>query len=344
MGGWIVTTTSYLLRRLGWSILVLVGLSITIFVIARVVPGDPARMALGPRAPEEVVQQLREEMHLDRPLYIQYLYWIKGAVRGDFGYSLMTKRPVMDDLKQFAPNTIELVVMAGLLESTLGLLLGIIGAMNANRAVDTSIRVMGYVFVATPSFVVAVFLLLVFGFWWPILPAIGGRLSPSIALHRITGFVTLDALMQGNLRAFGDALAHLILPALALAVGGMAQEARITRAAMLDNMGKDYVSALTAQGVPRRVVMSKYLLRPSVIPTVSIMGLDFASLFGNAFLVELVFTWPGLSRYGIMSMLRKDLNAICAVVLFMGLVFVVMNLVVDIVVSLLDPRIRLGAK
>ena len=169
-------------------------------------------------------------------------------------------------------------------------------------------------------------------------------MSPSITLQSITGFVTVDALLQGNFRALGDALAHLILPAMALALGGMAQEARITRAAMLDNMGKDYVSALTAQGVPRRVVMSKYLLRPSVIPTVSIMGLDFASLFGNAFLVELVFTWPGLSRYGIMSMLRKDLNAICAVVLFMGLVFVVMNLVVDVVVSLLDPRIRLGAK
>jgi peptide/nickel transport system permease protein len=334
----------FLLQRLAWSLVVLLGLSIIIFVIARVVPGDPARMALGPRAPEEVVQRLRNEMHLNEPLHIQYAYWIKGAVQGDFGRSLMTKRPVTMDLREFLPNTIELVLFAGILQALMGLLLGITGATHSERWPDIVIRVLGYIGVATPSFVFAVFLLLIFGYWWPLLPTIGGRISPGLQVHTLTGLLTLDSLLTGNFRAFYDTMAHMALPAIALAIGGMAQEARITRSSMLDNMGKDYVLMMRAQGVPRRLIMSRYLLKPSVIPTVSIMGLDFASLFGNAFLVELVFNWPGLSRYGIMSMLRKDLNATCAVVLVIGAVFIATNIVVDLVVSFLDPRIRLGAQ
>ena len=334
----------FLLQRLAWSLVVLLGLSIIIFLIARVVPGDPARMALGPRAPEEVVQRLRQEMHLDKPLHIQYAYWIKGAVQGDFGRSLMTKRPVTMDLLDFLPNTIELVVFAGIVQALMGLLLGIVGAMHSDRWPDILIRILGYIGVATPSFVFAVFLLLIFGYWWPLLPTIGGRLSPGLHVHSLTGLLTLDSLLTGNFRAFYDSMAHLALPAISLAIGGMAQEARITRSSMLDNMGKDYVLQARAQGVPRRLIMSRYLLKPSVIPTVSIMGLDFAALFGNAFLVELVFNWPGLSRYGIMSMLRKDLNATCAVVLVIGAVFILTNIVVDVVVSFLDPRIRLGAQ
>jgi peptide/nickel transport system permease protein len=154
--------------------------------------------------------------------------------------------------------------------------------------------------------------------------------------------MTVDSLLAGNLTAFFDALWHLILPGVALAMGGLAQEARITRATMSDNLTKDYIASARSLGIPERVIMNKFLLKPSLIPTISILGLDFAGTMSNAFLVELIFIWPGMSRYGINAMLRKDLNAIAAVILILGLVFVVVNILVDIVVAQLDPRIRLA--
>jgi peptide/nickel transport system permease protein len=328
------------LKRLAWSIVVLFGLSLVIFMIVRIVPGDPARMALGARASEETVQMYREEMHLNEPLYVQYTYWIKGVVQGDLGMSISTKRPVTTDIKEFAPATIELVFFAGFLQIVFGLILGVFGAMYSNRWPDTLIRIVGYIGVATPAFVVAVLLLLIFGYWIPILPAIGGRLSPNIAVTSITGMVTLDALLTGNVAGFIDGLFHVILPAVALSLGSMMQESRITRSSMLSNMDKDYIAMITSQGVPNSIIKWNFLLKPSVIPTVSIIGLDFAALFGNAFLVEQIFNWPGLSWYGLNAMLAKDINATCAVVLFMGVVFVLMNIIVDIVVSFLDPRLQ----
>ena len=329
-----------IIKRLSWAVVVLLGLSIVIFSLLRVIPGDPARMALGPRATEDIIEQYREVNHLNDPLPIQYLFWLEGVLHGDFGTSTITHRPVTKDLADFAPATIELVIFAGIPPIFFALLLGIIGAKYNNRWPDYLIRFIGYICVATPAFVIAVFLLLVFGYWLPFLPSIGGQLSPQFVVQEITGLKILDALLGGQIAAAWDGFLHIILPATALAVGHMMQEARITRSSMLDNMGKDYITMITSQGVPSNVINRKYLLRPSVIPTVSIMGLDFASLFGNAFLVEQIFNWPGLSRYGINAMLQKDINATCAVVLVLGLVFVISNIIVDIIVMFLDPRMR----
>jgi len=183
----------------------------------------------------------------------------------------------------------------------------------------------------------------VFGYvldWFPTM----GRLSVSLSRPPVvTGLMTVDALLAGDLAVFWDAVRHLVLPATALAMGVIAQEARITRATMSDNLTKDYISAERALGVPERVIMGKFLLKPSLIPTISILGLDFAATMGNAFLVELIFVWPGLSRYGINAMLRKDLNAIAAVIMVLGVVFILVNILVDVVVAQLDPRIRLSA-
>lgn len=334
--------TSFLLRRLLYSIFVLVGLSVLIFLIARIVPGDPARMALGARAPEEVVQQLRQQMNLDQPFHIQYFAWLSGVARGDLGESLWTRRPVLEDVMEFLPATMELALFAGVLMAVFGILLGALSARYANSWIDNCVRLLSYMGVVTPAFVFAILFVLIFGYAWPIFPTVG-RLSESIvAPPTVTGFVTIDSLLAGNLEALGDALRHLVLPALALAMGGLAQEARITRSAMTDNLNKDYIAAEIAQGIPDRVIMLKYLLKPSLIPTVSVLGLDFASLLANAFLVELIFNWPGISRYGINVMLHKDLNAISAVIMIMGLLFVVVNIITDIVVAFLDPRIRLG--
>lgn len=334
----------FLLKRLGYSIFVLIGLSILVFIIARVMPGDPARLALGPRAAQWAVDQLRERMYLDKPLYVQYVYWVRDALHGDFGESLFTRREVSHDIKEFLPGTIELALFSGTIMAVFGIFFGAISARYSNTWIDNVVRMGSYIGVVTPSFVFAVLFLLAFGYVLHILPSFG-RLSAGVAKPPvITGLIVFDGLITGHFAAIGDALLHLIMPGVALALGGMSQEARITRSAMSDNLKKDYIAAERAQGIPERVINLRYLLKPSLIPTVSILGLDFAALLANAFIVELIFNWPGMSRYGINAMLRKDLNAIIAVIMVMGVVFIIVNIIVDIVVGLLDPRIRLGAE
>jgi len=334
----------FLGKRLALSLFVLFGLSILIFTISRVLPGDPVRMALGSRAPQWAVDNLREQMHLNDPLYAQYYYWLAGAVRGDLGQSLFTRRAVSEDVREFLPATMELALFAGVSMAIFGILLGAVSGRYSNTWIDNSVRIFSYIGIVTPSFVFAILFLLLFGYLLNVLPTMG-RLSPWIARPPvITGMVSLDALLSGNFAAFGDAIRHLILPAVSLALGGMAQEARITRSTISDNLRKDYIASAKGFGVPDRLIMFKYLLKPSLIPTVSILGLDFASLIGNAFLVELIFNWPGFSRYGIHAMLNKDLNAVSAVVMVLGVVFIIVNILVDLIVAWLDPRIRLGAE
>jgi peptide/nickel transport system permease protein len=333
---------SFLGRRAVHSIFVLWGLSVVIFVISRIMPGDPARMAVGARAPQWVVDDLREQMHLDEPLITQYYYWLRDALHGDFGISLVTRRPVADDVREFFPATLELVLFAGLIMGAGGILLGTFSARHKDQWADNVVRVISYLGVVTPAFVFAILFLLLFGMTLEWMPTMG-RLSPDITRPpQVTGFMTIDTLLAGDVNAFFDSLWHLILPALALALGALAQEARITRSTMSDNLTKDYVASGRSLGIPENVMMNRFLLKPSLIPTISILGLDFAATMGNAFLVEMIFIWPGLSRYGINAMLRKDLNAIAAVILILGIVFIVVNIIVDIVVARLDPRIRLA--
>ncbi|MGA2546260.1 MAG: ABC transporter permease [Rectinemataceae bacterium] len=333
----------FIVRRLIYSIFVLLGLSIVIFIIARIMPGDPARMAVGMQAPQWVVDRLREQMHLDRPLVVQYFYWLRDATHGDFGLSLVTQRPVISDIKEFFPASLELVLCSGLLAAFGGIGLGVISARHKDTWIDSVVRVFSYMGVVTPSFVFAIIFVLLFGWvlhWFPVI----GRLSEQIQAPRvITGLMTIDSLLAGRLDVFVDALRHLVLPALTLAMGSIAQESRITRSSMADNLGKDYIASARALGVSERAVMGRLLLKPSLIPTVSILGLDIASTFSIAFLVELIFNWPGLSRYGLSAMLHKDLNAISAVILVLGAVFAFVNILVDLIVARLDPRIQLNA-
>jgi peptide/nickel transport system permease protein len=318
------------------------GLSVVIFIISRIMPGDPARMAVGARAPQWAVDNLREQMHLDEPLISQYYYWLRDALRGDFGISLVTRRPVAEDVKEFFPATLELALFAGVIMGAGGILLGTLSARHKDKWIDNVVRIISYLGVVTPAFVFAILFLLLFGMTLEWMPTMG-RLSPDITRPPpVTGLMTVDSLLAGDLAAFFDSLWHLVLPALALAMGGLAQEARITRSTMSDNLSKDYIAAERSLGIPENVIMRSFLLKPSLIPTISILGLDFAATLGNAFLVEMIFVWPGLSRYGINAMLRKDLNAIAAVILILGVVFIIVNILVDLVVARLDPRIRLA--
>jgi peptide/nickel transport system permease protein len=339
-----MSMTKFLFRRIIYSIFVLLGLSIVIFIIARIMPGDPARVALGARAPQWVVDRLREHMHLNDSLVVQYGYWLRDAIHGDFGLSLVTQRPVTTDIIEFFPASLELVLFAGLLSAVGGIGLGIVSARYKDTWIDNVVRLFSYTGIVTPSFVFAIFFVLIFGWilnWLPII----GRVSEQVAMPpTITGLVTVDALLAGQFQTFFDAWKHLLLPALALAMGSIAQEARITRSTMADNLSKDYIASARALGVSERDIMNRFLLKPSLIPTVSILGLDIAATFSIAFLVELIFNWPGLARYGMQAMLHKDLNAISAVILVLGAIFIIVNIVVDIIVVQLDPRIRLGGE
>ncbi len=328
-------------KRIFHAFFVIIGLSILIFAVARVMPGKPARMALGPRAPQFAIDNLRKQMRLDEPLHIQYYYWVRDALHGDLGESLVTRRNVLDDIKEMFPASLELAIYSGIFMGLMGVILGTISGWYNNTWIDNIVRVFSYIGVVTPSFVFAIFFMLIFCYGLEIFPTIG-RISPEFEEPtRITGLITIDAILTGNFTLFLDGLKHLFLPALSLSMGGMAQEARITRSSFTNNATKDFIAAERACGFPERTIMFKYLLKPSLIPTVSIYGLDFASTLGNAFLIELIFNWPGLSYYGMNAMLRKDLNAITATILVFGIVFVTVNIIVDFVVEYLDPRIRL---
>ncbi|MEQ3216779.1 ABC transporter permease [Hominifimenecus microfluidus] len=331
----------YVLKRLLQSIIVLLGLSVLIFCIARVIPGDTATMALGSTASEEAKENYREQHHLNDPLPIQYMYWIRDAVQGNFGNSTQTKRAVSDDIADFLPATLELILFAAVLEIVCGIGLGVACARRSGGILDNTIRVTSYLGIATPSYVWAIFFMLIFCFWIPILPTIGRISSGMPKISTITGFYIIDGLLTGNPAVSWDAFKHLIMPGTALALTGIAQSARITRSSMLDNMSKDFVGAEISSGIPMKKVMWQYVLRPSATPSVSIIALDIAAMLGNAFVVEQVFSYPGISKYCLNAILNKDLNAIVGVVMVIGVAFLVVNILVDIISGFLDPRNRL---
>lgn len=325
--------------RLAISLLVLAGVSVLIFAIARVIPGDPARIALGPNATAEQVAKLRSELHLDEPLLTQYGIFVRDLLRGELGMSLYTNRPVTVDIAQFLPATLELVFAAGILMICIGLPLGIISARYRDGAIDNLIRLVSLLGVSAPSFVWAVILMLLFAFFLPLFP-IAGRISTDFDIEFVTGFLLVDTLIAGNLAAFSNALWHLLLPAFALALSGIGQAARLTRANMVETYDRPYIEMARSYGFPEWKIARRYAFRPSLIPSLTIIGLDFAAMLGNAFLVEAIFAWPGLSRYGVAVILRKDLNAIIGTVLIISAAFLIANLIVDLLIAFLNPRIR----
>ena len=328
-----------LAKRLAISLIVLIGVSMLIFAIARIIPGDPARIALGPNATAEQITKLRADLHLDEPVWIQYGFFVRDLSRGDLGTSLYTNRPVIADIAQFLPATLELVIIAGIMMIGLGLPLGILSARYRGGLIDNTIRLISLLGVSAPSFVWAVILMLLFAFYLPIFP-IAGRISDSYAIASVTGFLLIDTVLAGDIRAFGNAWWHVILPAFALALSGIGQAARLTRANMVETYDKPFIEMAQSYGFPEKRIASRYAFKPSLIPSLTIIGLDFAAMLGNAFLVEAIFAWPGLSRYGVAVILRKDLNAIVGTVLVISATFLVANIIVDILTAFINPRIR----
>lgn len=331
----------FLIRRLIHSIFVLLGLSILVFMLARVLPGDPARMALGPFATAEQVEQLHHTMGMDKPLHLQYLTYLAAILHGDFGLSYQTRRNVSLDIPHYLPATVELVAVSIMWIAVIGIPFGILAGRYKDTWFDNVSRVVAFIGVAVPSFVVGLVGQLIFSYVLGILPTTG-RLSLMMpAPPTQTGFLILDSLIAGNFSALGDALKHILLPSIAISLTSIGQIARLTRASVSDILAKDYIEAARTFGIPNLYVTFKYMLKPSFIPSLTILGLTFASSIGNAFVVEAVFGWPGIAKYGVRAILRKDFNAIMGVVLIVGLAFVIVNLLVDIVSAYVDPRIRI---
>ena len=328
-----------LAARLGISVLVLIGVSMLIFAIARVIPGDPARIALGPNATPEQVEKLRGELRLDEPVWKQYGWFLRDLSQGELGQSLYTNRPVTTDIAQFLPATLELIFTAGLMMIGLGLPLGMLAAKHQGGAIDNIVRIISLLGVSAPSFVWAVILMLLFAFYLPLFP-IAGRISTEYDIPAVTGFLLADTLLDGQIAAFVDALRHIALPAFALALSGIGQAARLTRANMAETYERPYIEMARSYGFPEWRIARRYAFKPSLIPSLTIIGLDFAAMLGNAFLVEAIFAWPGLSRYGVAVILRKDLNAIVGTVLIISAAFLIANLIVDVLIALINPRIR----
>jgi ABC-type dipeptide/oligopeptide/nickel transport system permease component len=335
---------AYLLRRALTLLFVLFGLAILIFIIARIVPGDPARIALGPLATATQVSELREEMGLDASFPVQLWSYLSGLAQGDLGKSLLTSRPVMDDIRGALPATFELVLVTIVLQIVVSIPLGVIAAIYRNMWVDNVLRVVSLIGVVTPGFVLAIMLQLIAAHYLGFLP-ITGRLDGGIDFNaNITGLLLIDGALKGRFDVVLDAMRHLLLPAIALSAAGIGQVMRITRTAMIEVASRDFVEATRAYGIPERVVTFRYMLRVASVAPLTILGLEFASLIGNAFIVEFVFSWPGIASYGVRTIMQKDLNAVIGVVLVSGVFFVVANLIIDLVLGLLDPRHRLRAE
>lgn len=332
----------YLVRRLAGGVVSLLGLSVIIFAVSRILPGNPARMALGAMASEEQVQALAQEMGLTKPLLEQYVHYMSGLLSGDLGQSLETKRAVTTDIVQYLPATLELITISMLFTIVFGIPLGVIAAQNKDGAVDHATRLLAFFSVSVPGFFIGVLFQLIFGYmleWLPITGRIASRYGEQVT--STTGFMLVDTLLAGNLAAHINVWLHLLLPALALSLAGMGQVMRITRSSMIDIQDQDFVEAERGFGLPDWLVTYKYTLKNAFIPTLTILGLIYASLLGNAFLIEVVFSWPGLALYGVTAVMNNDFNAVVGVTMTIGVAFVSINFLVDVLLGRVDPRIRL---
>jgi peptide/nickel transport system permease protein len=318
---------------------VLLGVSIVVFFMVRAIPGDPAQIMLGQQATQEQVQQVTESMGLDKPIFVQYGLFLKDAIRGDLGDSIVTGRPVTTELMVRLPATFELVAFAMLIAILVGVPVGVISAVRQYSLLDKTTSVLALTGISMPIFWLAMILVVIFGVNLELLP-FPGRLDPTIGITAITGLVLVDSLLTLNFAGFWDGLLHLIMPALALGTIPMAVIMRMTRSSMLEVMHEDYVRTARAKGVVPWRVVSKHALRNAMLPTITVIGLQVGLLMGGAIITETIFSWPGIGLYAYNSISTRDYASIQGVVLYGALLFVLVNLIVDVLYAILDPRVR----
>ncbi len=330
----------YLLRRLVYVGLMLGGLVVITFVISNVTPADPAALAAGPDATPDMVATLRHEYGLDQPLPEQFLHYVLGLARGQLGRSVQTGDAVRDDLAQYLPATLELVILAMGLACVAGIGAGMLSAVRRNSWFDHLVRVLAVSGVALPAFWIGLLLQLLLAVWLGWLPT-GGQLSvttdpPPV----ITGMVLFDAVLTGEWSTFADAAAHAVLPVLVLSLPCLAAVLRVNRAEMIEVLGADHVTAARAHGVPGRRIVCWLALKNALLPTLAMIGLRIGWMLGSTVLVETVFDWPGIGLYAVSSAIASDFKPVMGVTLTIGVVFMATNLVLDLAYGWLDPRIR----
>lgn len=307
--------------------------------MVRAIPGDPAQLLLGQQATEDQVAQVRENMGLDKPIFVQYGLFLVDAVRGDLGDSIVTGRPVTTELAERFPATLELTAFAMIIAVLVGVPVGVISAVRQYSLLDKVTSVLALTGLSMPIFWLAMILIVIFfvNLGWLPFP---GRVSTDVSIPAITGLVLVDSLLALNFAAFWDGLLHLIMPAVALGTIPMAVITRMTRSSMLEVMNEDYVRTARAKGVvPWRVVF-KHALRNAMLPTVTVIGLQVGLLMGGAVITETIFSWPGVGQIAYESIFRRDYAMIQGVVLYGATLFVLVNLLVDILYAVLDPRVR----
>ena len=330
---------TYILKRIFLMVIVMFGVATIVFFITHIIPADPVGAILGGNAPIERVDEMRHQLGLDKPITLQFIDYMKGIVHADFGISLKSNRPVLTDIINYFPATIELAVASMLFAVLVGVFLGIFSAIYRNKPIDHFSRVFSILGVSMPVFWLGLLLLLLFYYHLNWLPG-GGRNSLFIFPLRITGFVLLDSLLAGNWAAFWDGLSHIVLPAFVLGYASAASIARIMRASMLDILRQDFIRTAKSKGLSKRVVIYRHALKNALIPVVTIIGLSFGSLLSGAVLTETIFSWPGLGRYIVNALLVLDYPAVTGGTLFIAFVYSLANLLVDISYAVLDPRMR----
>ncbi len=331
--------TAYLLRRLLFLPVVLWAVSFIVFVLMRAVPGDPTTAIVGEKAPKELRDRVRRERGFDRPILVQYGLYLGRLLHGDLGESYKrSSEKVSEQIARKLPHTIELSVAALLIALVGGLGFGILSAVYKGTWIDATSTSIALAGVSIPVFWLGLLLILAFGSFLPI----GGNLRNDIVLVDRTGFVLIDALLMGDAAIFGDALLHLLMPAMALSTIPLATAARITRSSMLEVLGSDYIRTARAKGAtPARVVLV-HALRNAGLPIITLLGLEFGTLLGGAVLTETVFDWDGLGTYILTSIRETEYESIGGAVLVLAFTFVAINLLVDILYAFIDPRIRYG--
>jgi peptide/nickel transport system permease protein len=330
---------AYIARRLLLLVPVLIGVSLLVFLWVRALPGGPAQGLLGERTTPEAVAALERQYGLDRPLYVQYGRYLNGLLHLRLGTSISSRQPVVEEIARRFPATAELTVAAMLVAVGAGIPLGVLAAKRRGHALDHASLVGSLLGVSIPVFFLALLLKYVFAVRFGWLPSFG-RLDPTSSLAHPTNFYTLDALLAGDTEAFWDALRHLVLPAIALGTIPLALIARITRAAVLDVMNEDYVRTANAKGIAERLVDRRHILRNALLPVSTVIGLQAGLLLSGAILTETVFAWGGMGTWIYDAVRFRDYPVLQAGILFLVIVFVLVNLLVDLSYSLIDPRIR----
>jgi len=331
-------------RRLLAGVLLCVGVTLISFILTQVVPGDPITAALGDRAAGDpaIVAAFRSHYGLDKPLPEQYVIYLAHVMQGDLGQSQQSRRPVTTDLAQYLSATIELAIVAMLAAMLVGVSLGIVAAVYREKWPDQVVRVISLAGVSVPTFWLGLICLYIFFFKLGISPGVG-RLSPGVATPpSVTGLITIDAVLSGQWTVLWDALSHLALPAMVLAIYTVGSVTRFTRAAMLDSLSQDYVRAARAKGLLPRTVLLRHALRPALAAIITVLGMAFGRMLGGAVLVESVFSWPGIGEYAYRSALSLDLPGIMGVSLVIAVIYILVNLVIDILYAVIDPRVRLA--